>query len=111
MEPALFIQRWKAAFASDDLFCVPQVSDRSTISNLLRNRGFRGWIMVALGSHRASRSCWTATVCEAPVAAGPQPEIGFFIQDRLLRLVFDTAALRMSGDECSNNLEMHRRHP
>src|SRR6266540_7320452 len=33
--------------------------------------------------------------------------IGFFIEDKLLRLVFDTAALRRRGDECSNNLEMH----
>jgi hypothetical protein len=54
-----------------------------------------------------SRSCWIATVCGAPVAARLQLEIGFFIEDKLLRLVFDTAALRRRGDECSNNLEMH----
>ena len=57
---------------------------------------------------RASLSCWIATVCGAPVAARLQLEFGFFIQDKLLRLVFDTAALRWCGDECSNNLEMRR---
>src|SRR6266550_3376735 len=36
-------------------------------------------------------SCWSATVCGAPVAARPnQLEIGFFVQGKLLRLVFDT---------------------
>ena len=48
-------------------------------------------------------------MCAAPVAARPNRlEIGFFIQSKVLRLVFDTAALRGCGDECSNNLEVHR---
>jgi hypothetical protein len=46
-------------------------------------------------------------VCGAPVAARLQLAIGFFIEDKLLRLVFDTAALRRCGDEYSNNLAMH----
>ena len=47
-------------------------------------------------------------MCGAPVAALLQLELEFFIQDKPLRLVFDTAALRCCGDECSNNLEMVR---
>ena len=47
-------------------------------------------------------------MCGAPVAARLQPDLGFFIQDKLLRLVFDTAALRWSGGECSNNFGMVR---
>jgi len=46
-------------------------------------------------------------MCAAPVAARPnQPVLGLFVQGKLLRLVFDTAALRVCSDECSNNLEM-----
>jgi hypothetical protein len=58
---------------------------------------------------RASAICWTATVCGATVAARPDHvEVEFFIHGELLRLVFDTAAVRGCDVEHANKSEMHR---
>jgi hypothetical protein len=58
---------------------------------------------------RASAICWTAIVCEAPVAARPDDvEVEFVIHGEPRRLGFDTAAVRGCDVERANKSEMHR---
>ena len=48
-------------------------------------------------------------MCGAPVAARPDHVgVQFFIHGELLRLVFDTAAVRSCDVERANKSEMHR---